>query len=189
MLPLFPFYLLNMCMNLHTTIFICFKPRVLPCQYSDSGNIATILMGIPWKRQNTGNTEHFLPSFPQEKLWAWGSHPVVWHFAQGSDCVVRKRFRFFNQLWGGWFHILLECGGLSTGVWISHLGNRSMYCWISVSVGTRRMDDLPFYLADVTSYMVLVILNLLILFLVTWYDLSWWTFYVHFKRALPWLRW
>ena len=29
------------------------------------------------------------------------------------------------------------------------------------------MDDLPFYLADVTSYMVLVILNLLILFLVT----------------------
>lgn len=132
---------------------------------------------------------HFLPFFPQEKLWAWCSHPVVWHFAQGSDCVVRRRFRFFNQLRGGWFHILLECRGLSTGVWISHLGNRSMCCCISVSGGTRRMDDLPFYLADVTSYMILIILNLLILFLVTWYDLSWWMFYVHFKWALPWVRW
>ena len=190
MLPLFPFYLLNTCMKIHTTIFICFKPRVLLHQYSDSGNIATILMGIPWKRQNIGNTVYFLPSFlPQEKLWAWCFHPTVWHFAKGHDCVVRRRFRFFNQLRGGWFCILLEFRGLSTGVWISHMGNRSMYCWISVSVGARRMDDIPFHLSDVTSYMILIILNLLIFFLVSWYDLSWWMFYVHFKWALPWLRW
>ena len=114
-------------------------------------------------------TEHWkhriFPSFlPQEKLWAWCFHPMVWHFAKGNDCVVRRRFRFFNQLLGGWFCILLEFRGLSTGVWISHMGNRSMYCWISVSVGARRMDDIPFHLPNVTSYMILIILNLLIFF-------------------------
>lgn len=63
---------------------------------------------------------------------------------QGKGTTVSDCHTFSYCLWSGWFCTQMRCScwSLFTGIWISHKRNSSVYCWIHVFLGNRRVWSL-----------------------------------------------
>lgn len=145
--------MMNDCVLKQTACFVFSVPQVSPSPsafwhrwnrsyYSgqSSANLecwATTVQLLPYLERN---------SKLEGSFWSYDTMP-------GAGIMVKGYLEFFYQHWCGSFHGYPGYKSLLSSCWTSHKRNLFMcYCWVSVSIGRRRIHYFLFHLlAGITS--------------------------------------
>ena len=147
--------MMNDCVLIQTTCFVFSVPQcleyTLSCLHSDTDETEDSILG---SLQQSWKVEHNNPTLAlsRKKFRAGGSLLIIWHCARSRN-YGEGYLEFSYQHGCGSFHGYPGCKSLLSSCWTSHKGNLFMYyCWVSVSIGRRRVHYFLFHLlAGITS--------------------------------------
>lgn len=105
--------------------------------FSKFGMLGTTVQLLPYLERN---------SKLEGSFWSYDTMP-------GAGIMVKGYLEFFYQHWCGSFHGYPGYKSLLSSCWTYHKRNLFMYyCWVSVSIGRRRVHYFLFHLlAGITS--------------------------------------